>query len=203
MSDGGLGPQHGLGAWLFFRDGAVQVLLMAEHAWAYLFIGVLGIERLVELFIARRNEKWMLSRGAKEYGRSFSKVLFTFHGLWFFSFTLEAALTQRSALIGPVWIIGMLLLMQFLRYWCILSLGYHWNTKIIVLPSAKIVRNGPYRWVNHPNYWVVRIEIALYPILFGCFVTAIVFGVANLWMLNRRIAEEENALQSMRRQMQS
>jgi methyltransferase len=181
----------------------VQVLLMPEHAWAYLFIGVLGIERLIELLIARRNERWMLSRGAREYGHSFSKVLFTFHGLWFFSFILEASLSQRSPLIGPVWIMGMLLLMQSLRYWCILSLGYHWNTKIIVLPRAEIVRKGPYRWLRHPNYWVVRIEMALYPLLFGCFFTAIVFGAANLWILKKRIAEEEKALQSLRQQMQS
>jgi methyltransferase len=169
---------------------------MPDHAWVYVFIGVLGIERVIELFIARRNERWMFSHGAKEYGRSFSRVLFAFHGLWFISFALEAAAIQSRPLLAPVWIIGILFLMQFLRYWCIASLGYYWNTKIIVRPGARLVRTGPYRWFKHPNYLVVRIEIILYPALFGCFFTALIFGAANLLILRRRIAEEENALRS-------
>jgi methyltransferase len=178
------------------------VLVMPEWMWVYVFLAILGIERVVEMFIARRNERRLLSMGAKEHGRSFSKVLFAFHGLWFLSFAVEGLVADSRPLVAPAWIVGTLLLMQLLRYWCIVSLGSFWNTKIIVLEGAHIVRRGPYRWLTHPNYWVVRIEMALYPALFGCFFTAIVFGAVNLVMLQRRIAEEEKALRSMQGRIQ-
>jgi methyltransferase len=173
------------------------VLVMAEQAWLYLFIAILAGERVIELFIARRNARWLLARGAREHGRPFSRVLFAFHGLWFVSFLLEGSFAGGRPLIGPAWILIILLTMQFVRYWCITSLGFFWNTRIIVLPGAPPVRKGLYRWFKHPNYWVVRIEMALYPALFGCFFTAVVFGAANLLILKKRIEEEEKALQSI------
>jgi methyltransferase len=83
---------------------------------------------------------------------------------------------------------------QPLRYWAIFSLGERWNTKILVLPGEKSVRRGPYRYLDHPNYVVVVVEILTFPLIFGAWITALVFTVLNAAVLSVRIREENRAL---------
>lgn len=166
---------------------------------ALLFLLLLAAERLLELFVARRNERWIRSRGGVEVGIGLSRVIVLFHAAWFISFGLEAALRGGTLGIHSAWPFGALVLLQSMRYWCILSLGKFWNTKVLVLPGAAPVRRGPYRLMHHPNYLVVLIEIALYPALFGLWLTAILFGTANAWLLKKRIEGEDLALSSLSR----
>nr|WGD99142.1 isoprenylcysteine carboxylmethyltransferase family protein [Bacillus safensis] len=88
-----------------------------------------------------------------------------------------------------------LLTTQVIRYWALCSLGTYWNTKILVVPNAMIVKKGPYRWLKHPNYVVVAIELMLIPLLFNAYFTAILFTCLNAWMMVLvRIQTEEKAL---------
>lgn len=86
------------------------------------------------------------------------------------------------------------LLVQALRIWCIRSLGPFWNTKILILPGAEVVRKGPYSFMRHPNYAVVSLEILLLPIMFQAYFTAFCFTLLNITMLSVRIPIEEKAL---------
>jgi len=90
--------------------------------------------------------------------------------------------------------LALFLLVQPLRYWVIFSLGESWNTKILVMPGAKPIRRGPYRYLNHPNYVVVVVEILAFPLIFGAWVTALVFTALNAVLLFVRIREENRAL---------
>ena len=81
-----------------------------------------------------------------------------------------------------------------LRYWAIATLGERWNTRVIVVPGLEPVRTGPYRWIRHPNYVAVAIELFALPLIGGCYVTALCWGTANLFLLRHRIRVEEEAL---------
>jgi len=81
-----------------------------------------------------------------------------------------------------------------LRYWAIFTLRKRWNTKILVLPNSEPIRSGVYKYLKHPNYIAVIIEIVIIPLLFSCYYTAIVFSILNLIVLHRRIRIEEEAL---------
>jgi methyltransferase len=74
------------------------------------------------------------------------------------------------------------------------SLGPRWTTRIIVLPEAPLVRRGPYRFVNHPNYAVVAAEIAVLPLVFGLWPVALIFTALNAAVLAIRIHAENAAL---------
>ena len=89
---------------------------------------------------------------------------------------------------------ALFLLVQPLRYWSIRSLGGYWNTRILVVPDAKLVARGPYRYLRHPNYVVVAVEVATFPLIFGAWVTALVFSGLNAALLFVRIREENRAL---------
>lgn len=167
---------------------------MSDQLFLALFVGVIIVERVVELFIAHRNEKWILQQGGKEVGAGLSKIIVVFHMLWFAAFLTEG-FARSAELLAPQWLaITVLVLLQAGRYWCIRALGKFWNTKVLVLPDARLARRGPYKWIRHPNYLIVILEIFCYPALFGCFWTAILGSAVNGVLLRKRIAQEVAAL---------
>lgn len=161
----------------------------------FLFIiSFIIVQRLVELLIARDNERWMRSQGAYEVGAGHYPWMVAMHSTFFFSLILEVMLFNRP--LSSVWplFLGLFVVAQVLRIWCLASLGKFWNTKIIILPGADVVRKGPYKWIRHPNYLIVTTELLVLPLFFSAYWTAIVFGLLNAWMLSVRIPAEEKAL---------
>ena len=90
--------------------------------------------------------------------------------------------------------LALALVAQALRYWAITTLGPRWNTRVIVLPEAEPVTGGPYRFIRHPNYVAVVLELAVLPLVHGAWLTALVFTVGNALLLRVRIRVEEEAL---------
>lgn len=159
-----------------------------------IMLAIVIIQRLVELFIAKRNEKWMRSQGAFEVGATHYPIMVAMHSTFFLSMLLEVIVLDRS--FSPLWfplLVGFLLA-QIGRIWCLRSLGKFWNTKIIILPGADVVQKGPYRFIRHPNYVIVSIELLILPLIFNAYFTAILFSILNAWMLSVRIPAEEKAL---------
>ena len=146
-------------------------------------------ERLLELVIARINTKRLLGQGAREHGASHYPLIFAVHAAWLIALWLLA--TGRQ--VDPFWL-AMFVLLLIARFWIIATLGPRWTTRIIVLPEAPLVREGPYRFLNHPNYWVVIGEIAVLPLVFGLPWVALIFTVLNVIVLWIRVREENRAL---------
>lgn len=163
----------------------------------FIFIFVMIIQRLLELVIARRNEKWMKEQGAIEFGIKHYQFIVLMHSLFFVVLIFEKISFSRELL--PLWQVfaAVFVCTQLIRVWAISSLGPYWNTKIIVLPNVEVVRTGPYRFIKHPNYLVVSIEILVVPLLFGAYVTACLFTILNILMLSIRIPAEERALREL------
>lgn len=156
---------------------------------------LLIVQRMLELRIARRNEAWARAEGAIELGARHYPLFFVLHGSWLLGWVAEAVL-RGPQLHGtaPVWI-GLFCAASGLRYWAITSLGPRWNTRILVLPGAPKIRRGPYRFLAHPNYVAVVVELWAVPAIFGAWVTAAVVGVLNLALLLAvRIPAESAAL---------
>ncbi|MBZ5200890.1 hypothetical protein HU147_06635 [Planomicrobium chinense] len=165
----------------------------------YLLVGFVIIQRLLEVLYAKSNERRMKSQGAIEAGAEHYKWIVLLHMLFFVSLTAEVLFKQQG--LGPAWTVflAIFIIAQILRVWALASLGQFWNTKIIVLPGAPKVSRGPYRWLPHPNYIVVALEIAALPLVFGAWRTALFFTVANaLLLLLVRIPAEETALQELK-----
>lgn len=156
--------------------------------------GFYFLERLFELRLAARNRRLLLARGGREFFPETYRELILLHTL-FFAALLGESYPWRVPLDQlTLFCLAALALAMGLRYWCILSLGVFWNTRILVLPSAAAVRRGPYRLLKHPNYLVVTLEFALLPLLMRAPFTLVVFSLANLAVLRRRIRFEELAL---------
>ena len=158
------------------------------------FIGLLVLQRGIELMIARRNERQMKKNGAIEFGTEHYPWMVLMHSGFFTILILEVVTLNRE--LSTLWMLWLSLFMlaQMGRMWVIHTLGKHWNTKIIVLPNSEVIVKGPYKYVKHPNYVIVATEILVISLLFNAFFTAMIFSLLNAWMMRIRIPLEEQAL---------
>ncbi|MEU4465932.1 isoprenylcysteine carboxylmethyltransferase family protein [Streptomyces sp. NPDC024017] len=163
--------------------------------WYALLLLAIAAERLAELAVARRNASWTLARAGVEHGRGHYPAMVTLHtGLLVCCF-LEPALADRPFVPALGWpMVALVVLAQALRWWCVMSLGPYWNTRVIVVPGARLVGTGPYRFLRHPNYVAVVVEIAALPLVHGAWLSALAFTAANAWLLAVRIRCENAAL---------
>lgn len=156
------------------------------------FVIFLLLLRLGELLLARRNERWLLAHGAVEYGQRHYPYIVALHVLFFISLITEYLLSSNGSYSIPLLVLYFLLLA--FKAWIVFSLGKCWNTKIFRIPGCPLVKKGLYRFIKHPNYWVVIAEIALIPLIFHLYITAIVFSILNGVMLSVRIRKENEVL---------
>jgi len=167
-------------------------------------MALLLLQRLSELFLAARNARIIRSLGGYEIGAGHYLCLVVLHVLFFASLIVEVTTATAPYSLPSGWLayFAVFLLVQCLRYWCIWSLGIHWNTRILILPGSLPVRRGPYRFMRHPNYLVVAVELFALPMTFGASLTAISFTLLNAWLLLRiRIPLEEQAVYAQKEQL--
>jgi methyltransferase len=169
-------------------------MVISERAFL-LLLALIAVERVFELLLSQRNARRALAHGGIELGRGHYRVMVTMHTLSLASCVAESILVARTILpmVSAVALAGVFLA-QILRYAAVATLGERWNTRIIVTPGAAPVTRGLYRWIRHPNYVAVVIEIAALPMVRECWMTAAGFTLANLLMLAVRIPAEERAL---------
>jgi methyltransferase len=154
-------------------------------------------QRLIELILAKKHERVMKEAGGHEEGAEHYKWVVTLHIGFFISLFVEVLVKGNEQLAFSLPPLVLFLLAQILRIWTIASLGSHWNTKIIVMPGADLVRKGPYKWIKHPNYLIVAVEIVVFPLIFHAIFTAVLFTLLNAAMMFVRIPAEEAALRSV------
>lgn len=160
----------------------------------WLALAFVVLQRILELRLAQANLRWALSKGAKEYGREHYPLFFLLHLGWMLGWLLEGLARQQLSPIWWLWL-AVFVLAQGLRYWAIQSLGRYWNTRIIIVPGAKKIAGGPYRYLRHPNYLAVALELLSLPLIFNAWITALAATLLNAWLLlTVRIPAEEKAL---------
>ena len=166
--------------------------------WYLLLIGAVAVERLAEVVVAERHRSVSKERGGVEFGARHYPAMVTLHTALLAGCLLEPVLLHRPFIPALGW--PMLLIAvaaQALRWWCITTLGYQWNTRVIVIPGAERVTGGPYRFLPHPNYVAVIAEGIALPLVHSAWMTALVFSVLNAVLLRTRIHTENAALASL------
>ena len=159
--------------------------------WIFVY---LLLERLFELCLSRRNFRILAAQGGREFHPETFPRMVALHSLFLLALLVESYPWQVP--LNPVTAVLLILfvLLQMGRYWCIVSLGECWNTRIVVVPGGEVKKVGPYRWLFHPNYLVVTLEFILLPLLMQAPFTLVLFFPANLLVVCQRIRLEEKVL---------
>lgn len=169
---------------------------MVSPLWLHTaLVALVGLERLFELRLSRRNAAWAIAQGGREVGQGHYPAMAAFHAAFLVACVAEPWLLHRPFLpaVGlPA--LACAAFAQGLRYWAVTTLGPRWNTRVIVLPGWPPVTDGPYRLMGHPNYLAVVVEIAALPLVHGAWLTALCFSLGNAVLLAVRIRVEERAL---------
>ena len=169
---------------------------MSASQLAYLvLILAVAAERVAELVVSRRHERRLAARGALEAGAGHYPVRVALHTGLLIAAPAEVLLLDRPFLPGLGWpMLALVAATMALRGWVIATLGERWTTRVWVLPDAPLVAAGPYRWLRHPNYLAVAVEVFALPLVHTAWGTALAFGLGNLWLLAHRIRVEDRAL---------
>ena len=160
-----------------------------------LLLAAVGAGRLVEMRISRRNQKNLVAQGVQKISEPHFRRMVLLHAGVLLGAALEVVLLHRPffpALAAPMALL--FIFSNAIRWWVIRTLGSHWNVQVMASARLGAVTAGPYRWIRHPNYLAVYVELVALPMIHTAWITAIVAALGNAWILARRIAVEEAVL---------
>ncbi|WP_122817623.1 isoprenylcysteine carboxyl methyltransferase family protein [Nocardioides pantholopis] len=170
---------------------------MSSEVLFTILVAAVGLERVAELVVSKRNAAWSLARGGVETGQGHYPVMVVLHTGLLIGALVEVWVWRPDVAPALAWTMLLLVLAsQGLRWWCIATLGRRWNTRVIVVPGLPLVTGGPYRRVPHPNYVAVVVEGLALPLVHAAWLTALVFTLCNAALLRVRIRVEDRALRA-------
>jgi methyltransferase len=163
---------------------------------AYLaLLALVGLLRLAELRVSRRHQQELAVRGIEKRADPQFRWMVALHTAVLWSAAIEVVALRRPFL--PDLAIPMAVLFLFataLRWWVIRTMGTHWNVEVMASGPLGVVTSGPFRWVRHPNYLAVFIELVALPLIHTAWITALVAAAGNALVLRHRLRLEEPVL---------
>ena len=166
---------------------SLAALASAPLVW---ILALVALQRLGEIALSHRNTRRLLARGGREAGAGHYPLMIALHATWL----AAIAVTTPPHRQPNWWLIALFAAMQLTRLWVVAALGDYWTTRVITVDDEPLVRSGPFRFVRHPNYWVVVVEVAVLPLAFGNWPVALIWSALNGLMLRHRIGIENAAL---------
>jgi methyltransferase len=162
------------------------------------FLGLLiavALLRGVELVISRRHQRRLEAQGVSRASEPHFQWMVLLHAAVLAGAALEVLLLHRPFIPVLAIFMGTLFaLANALRWWVIRTLGTHWNVQVMDSVSLGVITSGPFRFVRHPNYAAVFIELAALPLIHTAWITALAGSAGHAWVLSRRLAVEEAVL---------
>ncbi len=158
-------------------------------------LATVGLARLAELRISRRHQQEMAGRGVEKRIDPQFRWMVVLHTVVLWGAAIEVVAFRRPLLPGLAIPMALLFLCATtLRWWVIRTMGAHWNVEVMASAPLGVVTTGPFRWVRHPNYLAVSIELVALPLIHSAWITAAVAAVGNFWVLRHRLSLEEPVL---------
>jgi methyltransferase len=159
------------------------------------FLGCVGVERLIELQVSRRHQRDLASCGTRKHSDPRYRWMVALHAGVLIGAAVEVIALRRPfiALLATAALL-LFALATLLRWWVIRTLGIHWNTEVVDSASLGVITGGPFRWIRHPNYLGVFVELIALPLIHTAWITAAVAAAGNVFVLRNRLRVEERLL---------
>jgi methyltransferase len=159
--------------------------------YVFLILALVTLQRAIELVYAHRNASMLLVKGGYEVGRAHYGLMLLLHAAWL------AALWWYAWDQPIYWsMIVVYLLLQVVRAWMLMALGPRWTMRIIVTPDEPMEASLFARFLRHPNYLVLALEILVLPLAFGLWWLALLFTIVNAAMIYWRLRIEDETIET-------
>ncbi|HLW81796.1 MAG TPA: isoprenylcysteine carboxylmethyltransferase family protein [Candidatus Acidoferrales bacterium] len=158
-------------------------------------LAAVGVLRLVEVWVSRRHQRRLVARGASHVPSQHFGLMAFVHVAVLAGAAAEVVLLRRPfyvALAAPMF--ALFLAANLVRLWVIRTLGEHWSVQVMDSTPLGVVTNGPFRYIRHPNYAAVFVEMTALPLIHTAWITAIAGTLAHIWALRKRLEAEEPVL---------
>lgn len=164
-----------------------MTLIIVSALVAFLMMGV-------EAAIAARHDRGLRALGAVEPADDVYPAMRIVYPAAFLAMVGEGA--WRGVDADPVFTTGVVVfaLAKVLKYWAIATLGPRWTFRVLVPPGSERTRRGPYRWLSHPNYVGVALELVGLAIAMHARIAGPIGVAAFGYLMWRRVQVEEKAL---------
>ena len=163
--------------------------------YAYLVLMAVMVQRGWEVWISAKRLKGPGAGGGKAIQEPLFPAMVMVNALWLAGCWVEviwAPARFNIVLVGPMLVLWLAVLA--LKVWIASTLGPLWNVRLVRRAVQPVITHGPYRFLRHPNYLAVILEIAVVPLIAGAYWTALIASAANGWVLLGRIKAEESYL---------
>jgi methyltransferase len=163
-----------------------------------LYLGLLAVVALLrfyELHISRQHQQQMVAQGASKVAEPRFRWMVLVHTLVIVGAALEVVFLHRPfyPIFGGI-CFAIFLAANAVRWWVIRTLGNHWNVQVMNSTSLGVITTGPFRYVRHPNYAAVFVEMLVLPLIHTAWITAVLGSLAHALVLSQRLATEERVL---------
>lgn len=163
-----------------------------------ILLASVGLERLVELQLSRSHQVELARSGARKHRDPQYCWMVALHTGVLIGAAMELILLHRPFIVSlAVPALLLFLLATLLRWWVIRTLGIHWNTEVVDSACLGVVSDGPFRWIRHPNYLGVFVELIALPLIHTAWITAAVAAAGNTLILRNRLHIEERLLDAV------
>jgi methyltransferase len=158
-------------------------------------VGIVAGCRIVELRLSRRHQRELAAGGAAALREPVFPAMVALHTGILAGAVAETLLLARPFVVEmAIPAVVLVAAANALRFWVIATLGVHWNVRVVPSMPLGVVTGGPYRFVRHPNYVAVFVELAALPLVHGAYLTAIAGALLHAAVLRRRVGLEESVL---------
>lgn len=159
------------------------------------FLLAVGVGRLLEMRISRQHQQSLMARGIRE-GRdpAFGWIVVLHVGVLAGSFAEVWALRRPFIPLLAIPMLVLFVLANLLRWWVIATMAEHWNVRVMESLSLGVVTHGPFRFIRHPNYLALFVEMLAIPLIHTAYLTALIGGIVHVLILRSRIVHEEAVL---------
>ena len=159
-------------------------------------VGAVGACRLIEMRLSRRHQRAMAADGAAPLPERVFPAMVALHTGILAAAVIETLVLGRPFIaVVAIPAVALVALANALRFWVIASLGVQWNVRVVAsTPALGVVTGGPYRFVRHPNYVAVFVELCALPLVHGAYLTAAAGALLHVLVLRHRIGLEESVL---------
>jgi methyltransferase len=143
---------------------------------------------VLEIYISKRNEQWLEKRGAIEKEKRKYRWLHLLHWIFFLSILAEFLFIIHPEKVN-VLLLFLFILLTAGKIWCVMSIGRFWTLRKLMLPGVLLFKRGPYRLVKEPYHVITLIQLFIVPLLFGAYVTALIFPFCHLLVMQAKLPE--------------